>query len=395
MGSGLLTGANRSTLKDGALHSVLKSSRILAVPCCRNGWLYRTEISNVTSTNTVWFNGGASFDAGCYLVRSCFGAWNFGGTDPTSAWVVNRAPTGFESPPGSEGHFVTVLYDDGASSATNNEAVPGSTGYSSEKEAERAACSTYVSFQHAGGKIGVKFEEFYYPDNTLGTRNPTYALYRRYPECPELVSVYCNYSGDGLYTVTVGIKNNSPICPLSADFTLSADEAVSVSPAPLSDTIGVGATKYLEFEWEADPVGAVEFNNVEIALARGDGVTCAALATSCAPILNCVSSGRVGGDIFCSGLRRWAPHFSIKNNGNSDTVNLVATVTSVSGAELITGWADCTVLESVEITFGQIATTNTVGKGFYFKTSESVAVFNVTLADGSTVFPGFTLTFNV
>lgn len=393
---GIITGPIHSEIKESVLHSAIKSSRFVLVPCCGTGFLYKAEITSVGAANTVWFGVDENFALGCYLVKTCSGAWNFGGLDPSNAWVVSRAPTGFESPPGSQGHFVKVLYDDGDSTAVNNEAVPGTTGYSSQLNAERAACGKYATFRHQGGKIGVRFEEFYYTDNSLGTRNPTYALYRIYPPCPELISIYWNYSGGGVYTITVGLRNNSTFCALHAHFTLSADEAISVSPDPNPDAIPPLTTNYLTFQCTADPVGTVEFNNVRIATDRDDDdLECADLVTSCAPILNNTASSRSGGDIYCSGLARWQGSFSIKNNGNSDTINLVATVTAVSGAEIITGWSNCTVLSSLAISFGKIATTATVSKDFYFKASSSVAIFNVALSDGTSTFPGFQLQFNV
>lgn len=114
-----------------------------------------TLIPDIADATIKYFNAGANFAAGDYVVSYVTGACdlNASGMD----WAATRA------------FHVT----DGAG---NDVGFPSTTSYNSQAEAEAAEAGTTLTFHHLGGQIGMYLMDNPYSDNVAGSPNPTFSI---------------------------------------------------------------------------------------------------------------------------------------------------------------------------------------------------------------------------
>jgi len=129
-----------------------------AVLCHPDGTLARTcccvheVMPDVFSPDTAWFLGGATLPAGTYRVTYVSGALRYSGS---TQWTVNW--------PGGDPTNYRVVYDDGAS-VLSTPLVDGGW-HPSIAAVEAANAGKFVTVQHAGGRIGVRYSDAQYSDN--------------------------------------------------------------------------------------------------------------------------------------------------------------------------------------------------------------------------------------
>lgn len=393
---GILTGPNASPLKTGPLSSVLKSSSLINVsghPCrCDSAYLAQAQLTDVSQANDVTFG---EWPEGRYIIRVCGGAFKFGEDPKIDPWAVSRAPHHANNPPGSEGWFVSFHYKDqsGWKTVTSNEPVPGSgsNGYASEADAERGGCNHSAAFNHCGGEIKLSFVDEPYNDNSLGSKPPTYRLYGTAKIaqcffCSTSVGEYITYSGPPFFYLNFNFHRT---CALAVDLEVQLQSSGGITPTDL-DWVPLSLSTqedvpYLTFvnatssiltaTFKIKPVCAMDLSDIVVEFA---------------PILWTVviGHGRIWPEVAQCGFTRYAADVQFTNIGNISTRNLVATVTAVSGAELLRYGNYCTVVSSNVRTVGQINKDATAVLSFHYKQSGSGdAVFDIALVDGSDTHP--------
>ena len=115
---------------------------------------------DILSATVSWFDGGADFPAGEYVVAYVTGAMQYA---YGAEWKVNFNDTG-------NGFHVT---DDGG----NDVFGPGNDNhYDSVAECEAGNAGLQITYNHTGGKIGMYLEDDPYDDNSGGSPSPTFSL---------------------------------------------------------------------------------------------------------------------------------------------------------------------------------------------------------------------------
>ncbi len=131
-----------------------------------------TVAPDVTTGAISYFNDGATFDAGRYVVGYDSGAYkiNPGITQqPGVPWGVGFRDNDAQID-GSHGYYVT----DGASNEARG---PGNlAGYASQAAAEAGNAGEIAFYDHVGGPIGIYLLDGKYSDNVAGNPSPTFTL---------------------------------------------------------------------------------------------------------------------------------------------------------------------------------------------------------------------------
>jgi hypothetical protein len=387
---GILTGPHAGWIQSSVLGAKMDDSEMLLVPykcgCPHIGLVAEVEISNVMETNTVSLG---DWPCGLYVARYCGGAWNFGGADPLNAWVAVRAPSGFDSPPGSEGHFITVLHSDGGGSALINESVPpGSAGYTSQQDVEDAACGASIQFFHSGGNISARFQEFFYPDNTLGTYGPIIRLYGT-PWTPVIAfaSAVGKLNGGTSFSATFNFTESTSWFG-DVVFTLASSGGITSPSGPETVTVEADTPFHVHFTWAASTTVVTATITATVC-----GVVVGTFEIDVGPILTPESTSVTDEGLGCGPpqFRRYGFYFNINNTGNQNTDSPTqVTVTAVSGAVLLNLFDYCTDIAS------QVTNIAGILQGSYQSfnllarkdgSGDSSAVFDFVIDDGWTTHP--------
>ncbi len=386
---GLLTGPTAARHKSGFLAANLKDARVKLTKCCEDGnHLAEVVVDSVAAANE-WSFG--THDAGFYLVRTCGGAYSF---HATYGWASSRAPALANTPPGNDGWFFRVKYQGpgGDTYATDNSPsiANGYYGYASEAEASQSGCGRDVVFEHCGGAIKIAFADNPYTDNMLGTPGPTYRLYAVDPsDLFRIDSTTATRLGANHFQC-VFVLSSKYNAPVTADMSLSIAGGTSVNPSSQSVTVPSGSTTSATFDWYGDPSGNTVMDiTVTLAFTCVDSSEVYEIALE--PIIAASNAVNLVGSLCgfegVTGSR--VIQFRTTNSGNFPTNALVATVTAVSGAQLLNAYPACSVASSVAVS---IATLN---PGLYdTKTFDAVptpgatsAVFDIAYTDGPVTHP--------
>lgn len=146
---------------------------------------------------------GESLPAGLYVLRYCYGAFNY--ANQPGYYAVTRAPGSADQTWTNQavtGHFL-VANVQGQGYLTFGEAQPAGTGYGNHAAAESALRCRELRFKFAGGYIKLHFSDKLYTDNAVdnGQSAPTFGLYRITPRV-EFVGATAGYWTDDYPTRT-------------------------------------------------------------------------------------------------------------------------------------------------------------------------------------------------
>jgi hypothetical protein len=130
------------------------------------------------TSDVKYFNGGADLDAGDYRVYYEQGALGIVCGSPSNPYNDKYMihATSFTGG-GSRGIGCYIEH----SSGTGDVLAPGAANgvYDTQADCEAANVGQYVNITHTGGKIGVWFYDYNWPDNFGGSPNPTFSLYKK------------------------------------------------------------------------------------------------------------------------------------------------------------------------------------------------------------------------
>lgn len=343
------------------------------------------EVPAITSDNTVWFGGAASLAAGIYVLRYCKGAFNY-----RDGWVTTRVPS---NSVWNSGQFLDVKYNNGSNTTHFAGPDPGVTGWTSQDLAEAAANCLQVSFAHTSGKIGIEFSDNDYTDNTAGSPNPTYALYRVIPSFEAYgIHVGASRSG-GRVSLQVYVKNTSGFA-VSALFTVVPSGDVVSPTGPTTLSFSAGEVKALAVEYD-DPAPDTSY----ILTIRPSvlGVDYPDLEWDLTPVITGAQSGANFGPPLCGAGTTVAGGILVTNSAGGNTDDLVLTLTSATGCSSPTlrdPFDVCTTMPTADA--GYLAGLGDAGgflNSYFFYVAfiplagVTSVIFNFSVADGSLTHP--------